>query len=221
MNAGRLPAERFPALSALLGMVHGFTLRVAGLEISHDKAEALARLDGIHREIRNSYGLGKAPFVTAEQVHGNRIGILDETIGADECLAGCDGLITNQPGVCLGIYVADCCAVYLVDPVRKAIGLVHSGKKGTELGIVSKAVKSMSEQFGSRAADLMVQLSPCIRPPHYEVDFAAEIVRQCRDLGVTSVHDCGVCTACDLNRYYSYRAEKGRTGRMLAFLALV
>ena len=42
-----------------------------------------------------------------------------------------------------------------------------------------------------------------------------------RDLGVTAVHDCDVCTACDLNRYYSYRAEKGRTGRMLAFLALL
>jgi copper oxidase (laccase) domain-containing protein len=116
--------------------------------------------------------------------------------------------------------VADCCAVYLVDPVRSAIGLVHSGKKGTELGIVSKAIESMAQHFGSRASDLVVQLSPCIRPPHYEIDFAANIVRQCRDLGVSSVNDCAVCTACDLDRYYSYRAEKGRTGRMLAFLAL-
>ena len=78
----------------------------------------------------------------------------------------------------------------------------------------------MSAQFGSRASDLVVQLSPCIRPPHYEIDFAAEIVRQCRELGVTSIHDSGVGTASDLDRYYSYRAEKGRTGRMLAFLAL-
>jgi copper oxidase (laccase) domain-containing protein len=221
VSAGQLPVERFPALKALPGVVHGFTLRVAGLEMSHDKEEALARLDGIHREIRNSSGLGKAPFITAEQVHGNRVGVLDETVGGDKCFAGCDGLITNQPGVCLGIYVADCCAVYLVDPVRKAIGLVHSGKKGTELGTVAEAVNSMSEQFGSRAADLVVQLSPCIRPPHYEVDFAAAIVNQCRDLGIGAVHDCGVCTACDLHRYYSYRAEKGRTGRMLAFLALL
>jgi copper oxidase (laccase) domain-containing protein len=97
---------------------------------------------------------------------------------------------------------------------------VHSGKKGTELGIVSKAIESMAQRFGSRASDLVVQLSPCIRPPHYEIDFASDIVRQCRDLGVSSVNDCGICTACDLNRYYSYRAEKGRTGRMLAFLAL-
>lgn len=216
----QLPAEQFAALSALGQVAHGFTLRVSGIEMSHDKAEALARLDGVHREIRREHGLGAAPFMTAQQVHGNRVAVVDEPMAADKCFDSCDGLITNQPGVCLGIYVADCCAVYLVDPMRRAIGLVHSGKKGTELGIVANAIKLMSGQFGSRASDLVVQLSPCIRPPHYEIDFAAEIVRQCRSVGVTSVNDSGICTACDLARYYSYRAEKGRTGRMLAFLAL-
>jgi polyphenol oxidase len=220
VNAGQLPAEQFSALGAQQNVVHGFTLRVAGIEMSHDKLEALARLDGVHREIRRAHGLGHAPFITAQQVHGERIGVVDETTTGDKCFDSCDGLITNQRDVCLGIYVADCCAVYLADPVRAAIGLVHSGKKGTELGVVAKAIKSMGEHFDSRASDLIVQLSPCIRPPHYETDFAPEIVRQCRDLGVTAVNDCGVCTACDLNRYYSYRAEKGRTGRMLAFLAL-
>jgi copper oxidase (laccase) domain-containing protein len=221
VNQGQLLAEQFAALSAQENVVHGFTLRVSGIEMSHDKAEALARLDSVHREIRERYELGYAPFITAQQVHGERIGVVDDATSADECFDRCDGLITNQRGLCLGIYVADCCAVYLVDPVRRAIGLVHSGKKGTELGVVPNAIRSMAEHFGSRASDLIVQLSPCIRPPHYEIDFAAEILRQCRDLGVASVHDCGVCTACDLNRYYSYRAEKGRTGRMLAFLALL
>ena len=188
--------------------------------MSHDKAEALARLDGVHRKIRSEHGLGTMPFITAQQVHGKQIGVVDSMMGEDNCFANCDGLITDRRGVCLGIYVADCCAVYLVDPIHRAIGLVHSGKKGTELGVVSTAIETMAARFGSRAAGLVVQLSPCIRPPHYEIDFAAEIVRQCRELGVTSVRDCGVCTAGDLTRYYSYRAEKGRTGRMLAFLAL-
>lgn len=221
MNAGQLPAEYFPALGGLPDVVHGFTLRVPGVEISHDKQEALARLDGVHREIRRAHGVDRMPFVTAEQVHGRKIGVLDSSPESDKCFAGCDGVITNQSGICLGIYVADCCAVYLVDPVRKAIGLVHSGKKGTELGIIQVAIRTMAERFGSIASDLVVQLSPCIRPPHYEIDFAGEILRQCRDLGVTTVHDCGVCTACDLDRYYSYRAEKGRTGRLLAFLTLL
>jgi copper oxidase (laccase) domain-containing protein len=215
----QLPAEQFGALDALPQVVHGFTLRVPGIEMSHDKAEALARLDRVHREIRTERGIGAAPFVTAQQVHGNDIAFVADATG-DKCFESCDGLLTNQRGVCLGIYVADCCAVYLVDPVQSAIGLVHSGKKGTELGIAFKAIESMGQHFGSRASDLVVQLSPCIRPPHYEIAFAADIARQCRDLGVSSVNDSAVCTACDLDRYYSYRAEKGRTGRMLAFLAL-
>jgi copper oxidase (laccase) domain-containing protein len=215
-----LPVEHFPALSALPGLVHGFTLRVPGIAMSHDKTEALARLDRVHRQIRDEHDLAETPFVTAQQIHGKEIAVVSVPISADKCFANCDAIIADQPGICLGIYVADCCAVYLVDPVRPAIGLVHSGKKGTELGVVPNAIGTMISQFGSRPADLTVQLSPCIRPPHYEIDFAGEIVRQCHEVGVTSVHDNGVCTACDLDCYYSYRAEKGRTGRMLAFLAL-
>jgi copper oxidase (laccase) domain-containing protein len=213
-------AEHFPALSAVPGLVHGFTLRVLGVEVSHDKAEALARLDGVHRQIRSEHAIGSAPFITAQQVHGKEIGVIAAPLGGDKCFEGCDGLITNQRDVCLGIYVADCGPVFIVDALRGAIGLVHSGKKGTELGIVPTAIKRMAAEFGSVASDLVVQIGPCIRPPHYEIDFAADIARQCTELGVVAMHDCGVCTACDLTRYYSYRAEKGRTGRMLAFAAL-
>lgn len=220
MSGAPLPVEHFSPLKSVPGLRHGFTRRVPGLEMSHDKAEALARLDGIHREIRSAHCVGQMPFITAQQVHGKQIALIEAATTEDCCFPDCDGIVTNKPGVCLGIYVADCCAVYIVDPVRRAIGLVHSGKKGTELGIVPEAINTMSAQFGSRPSDLIVQLSPCIRPPHYEIDFAAEIVRQCRAAGATEVHDCGTCTACDLARYYSYRAEKGRTGRMLAFLAL-
>ena len=85
----------------------------------------------------------------------------------------------------------------IVDPKTPAIGLVHSGRKGTELGVATNAITQMVESFGSEPAELIVQLSPCIRPPHYEIDFAAEIIRQCRALGVKEIHDSGVCTACE------------------------
>jgi YfiH family protein len=166
-------------------------------------------------------GLGDWPCITVEQVHGNQIAIIDVVPNTEKEFQGADGLITNQPGVLLGIHVADCCAVYIVDPKTPAAGLVHSGKKGTELGIARRAIQEMARHFGSEPQDLIVQLSPCIRPPHYEVDFAAEIVRQCRSAVVKQIHDTGVCTACNLERYYSYRAEKGRTGRMLALLGLI
>jgi len=215
-----LPAQEFSALTALTGFVHCFTTRVPGIDVGHDKAKALRRLDGVHQEVRAAFRLADRSFITAEQVHGAGIAVIERLPETDHCFSGCDGLITNQSNLCLGIYVADCCAVYVVDPVRDVIGLVHSGKKGTELGIVGRAIDEMCSRFGSFPQDLIVQLSPCIRPPHYEIDFAAQIVRTCTNRGVISVNDSGICTACDLERYYSYRAEKGKTGRMLALLAL-
>jgi copper oxidase (laccase) domain-containing protein len=226
----QLPFEQFPALSAVEICRHAFTQRIPGIDVSHDKAEVLKRLEAAHREIRNAIGIGDWPLFTAQQVHGNKIAVVDEVGLARRAgrtpqrgvptieFPGCDGIITNQRGIVLGVYVADCCAVYVVDPKTPAIGLVHSGRKGTELDIATKAITQMMDRFGSDPANIIVQLSPCIRPPHYEIDFAAEIIRQCRASGVKAIHDSGVCTACDLSRYYSYRAEKGKTGRMLAML---
>ena len=212
--------EFFPALTELPGVRHGFVGRVSGIDVATDRAQALTRLDGAHRTLRASLGLANDSFATGEQVHGAEVAVIDQPFSGERCFDGADGLITNQVGVSLGIYVADCSAIFLVDPARRCLGLVHSGRKGTELAIVERAIEAMAEQFGSLPHDLVVQLSPCIRPPHYEVDFAAEIARQVRAAGVKRVHDSGRCTACDLSHYYSYRAEKARTGRMLALLAL-
>lgn len=198
-----------------------FITRLPGIDVSHDKPKALERLEAAHRRIRRELGFGDWPLVTAEQVHGDRIAVVDLAAAADREFAGCDGLITQQPRILLGIHVADCCAVYILDAKTPAIGLVHSGKKGTALKIVSKAIREMRQRFGSEPAELVVQLSPCIRSPHYEIDFASDVVSQCRAAGIQEIHDSGICTACDLDRYYSYRAEKGKTGRMLALLSLL
>src|SRR5215470_3064787 len=230
----QLPFEQFPALSAITICRHVFAQRIPGIDVSHDKAEVLERLGAAHQQIRNAAGFDDWPLFTAKQVHGNKIAVIDEVWSAPRAdrgrrgaasqpggeFPGCDGIITNQRSVALGIYVADCCAVYIVDPKTPAIGLVHSGRKGTELGVVENAIRQMIERFSSDPASVIVQLSPCIRPPHYEVDFAAEIIRQCRAVGVQHIHDSATCTACDLGHYYSYRAEKGKTGRMLAVLGI-
>jgi len=220
------PFEQFPALSAIKICRHVFVQRIPGIDVSHDKAEVLERLELAYREIRNATGFGNWPLFTAEQIHGNKIAVVDRAVSAvlsgvdGREFPGCDGIITNQRGIALGIYVADCCAIYIVDPKTPAIGLVHSGRKGTEGGVVTNAIRQMIDRFSSDPTNMVVLLSPCIRPPHYEVDFAAEISRECRALGVQQINDSGVCTACNLDRYYSYRAEKGKTGRMLALIGL-
>ena len=210
--------ETFPALSEIAVVRHGFIGRVPGLDVKVEREGALARLDEFHVAARAHAGLADRAFTTAEQVHGGEVAVVDfqTTVPA----AGADGLITNDPRVCLGIHVADCGPVFLVDPGLRVIALLHSGRKSTDLGITTIAIEKMQREFGCDPARLVVQLGPCIRPPHYEADFAAAILAQARAAGVRAVHDCGTCTGANVGRYYSYRVERGKTGRLLAFLAL-
>lgn len=198
--------ETFPALK-LPGLRHGFTTRSSG---------DLAQLED---EMKSSFTRAGFPVDRAawgEQPHGNRVAAVE----APGRVAEVDALSTATPGLPLLVRVADCGPVYFHDPVRRVIAIAHSGRKGTEGNIVGETIAHLEKNYGSRAVDLIVQLGPCIRPPHYEVDFAAEIGRQAARAGVVQYHDCGRCTACDLSRYYSYRAEKGKTGRMWGVLML-
>lgn len=211
--------ESFPALG-LPGVAHAFTLRVPDVDVATlDKSAALDRLHPHHLRAVGELGFQTDSLRTAEQVHGAKLAVVDSG-SPTEPISGTDGLITAVPGVLLGIYVADCCAVYLADTKGRALALLHSGKKGTELGIVPAAIETMESDFGISPENIVAQLSPCIRPPAYEIDFAAEIRDQCARSGIprTQIHDPGTCTSSDLTRYYSYRVERGKTGRMLALL---
>jgi copper oxidase (laccase) domain-containing protein len=208
----------FPSLAALPEFAHAFTLRHPGIEVAVDREEALRRLTAWHHEVVAELGFSPSLLATVKQVHGNQVRCVAATESGE--LGEADGLVCNLPGIMLGIYVADCGAVHLVDPVQRAFGLLHSGRKGTEQNITGAAIRLMQERFGTRPEDLIVQLAPCIRPPAYEVDFAATIRHQAREAGVKSdhIHDDLTCTSSDSARFYSYRMEKGKTGRMLALL---
>jgi len=215
----RCPAETFPALAGLSFLRAAFIQRCPDVDVLTDRDTAMQRLWSVQRETADELGFRDMPFATAEQVHGNIVAPVSAP--ASNPAPGADGLLTSTSRLCLAIYVADCAAVFLADKHARAIALVHSGKKGTELGIVPKAVAALRDCHGIPPEDLVVQIAPCIRPPHYEIDFAGEIMRQARTAGVQDVHDCGTCTASDPEKYYSYRREKGRTGRLLALLALM
>ncbi len=209
----------FPALNILDGFAHAFTLRHPTINVRVDREEAVRNLAGWHNEVlQTELGFDLSKLATAEQVHGNRVAVVTHPLQGPA--QGADALISAARGIVLGIYVADCCAVYLADPVAGAFGVVHSGKKGTEQNITGLTIRALVENFGTRPENLVFQLSPCIRPPAYETDFAATIREQAMAAGVLprNVHDEGICTTSDPGRYYSYRMEKGKTGRMLALL---
>jgi copper oxidase (laccase) domain-containing protein len=208
----------FPSLSALPEFAHAFTLRHPEIEVAVDREEARRRLTAWHHEVVAKLGFSPEMLATAKQVHGHEVRCVQP--GEHGELGEADGLVSDVPGIMLGIYVADCGAVHLVDPVTGAFGLLHSGRKGTEQNITGAAIRLMEKRFGTRPENLIVQLAPCIRPPAYEVDFAAAIRNQARDAGVKEerIHDDLTCTSSDPARFYSYRMEKGKTGRMLALL---
>ena len=210
-------------LNRLAGVKAGWVGRLEGIPVDVDRDQAMCRLRSEHGA-RVAAEFGRELWWRAEQVHGNRVAVVPTGglwMAGDglPVVPGVDGLLTAVAGEVLGIYVADCGAIWLADRGTGAVGLLHSGKKGTELGILGLAVAMMTEHFGTRAADLVAVLGPCIRPPDYEVDFAAEIARQAAAAGIVDFHDCGLNTADDLSGCYSYRLERGRTGRMLALIA--
>jgi copper oxidase (laccase) domain-containing protein len=212
------PINRLPGFRA------GWIGRLDDIEPTTDRDETLGRLRPRHEEIvRRDFDAGR--WWRAEQVHGKGVAVVpvadaELKMAGDglPVIPGMDGLITVAPGELLGIYVADCGAIWLADRGTGAVGLLHSGKKGSELGILTEAIGLMGARFGTKAENLVVVLGPCIRPPHYEIDFAAEIARQAKEAGVGEFHDEGEDTACDLTRHYSYRIEKGCTGRMLGLI---
>ena len=207
----------FQPLDALTRVRALFLPRIEGVDVDTDRETALQRLAPAHREALRASGFDPDFMATAEQVHGGDAAV----VSAAGKTSGVDALVTATPHLTLGIYVADCAAVYVADRKGRAIALLHSGRAGTEANITGRTIRLMTEEFGIDPADLAVHISPCIRPPLYETDFAAAILRQAREAGVGGVVDDGICTGKNVARYYSYRVERGRTGRMLAALKLV
>jgi copper oxidase (laccase) domain-containing protein len=158
-------------------------------------------------------------FVSAEQTHGAGVAVVSSG-EAGQMIPSVDALITREKNLSLVVRVADCGPVWIHCGKTGAIGLVHSGRKGTEAGVVPATIRRMKQEFGSDPEEMMALLGPCIRPPYYDVDFASEILRQLKGEKVGKVVDSRLCTAANLKRFYSYRAEKGQTGRHFVFLSL-
>jgi copper oxidase (laccase) domain-containing protein len=221
VTEARFLKDDLDLLRAVPGVGAGWLGRLPEVDVAVERDEALRRLREPHEGwIRECAGEA-ADWWRPEQVHGAGVAEVPGAAVIEGCdglpvVAGVDGLVSSRPGVVLTVVVADCGPVWLADRGSGAVGLLHSGKKGTEFGILRKGVELMGERFGTRPSDLVVVLGPCIRPPHYEIDFAAEIGRQAARLGVGEFHDCGCDTAVDPEGCYSYRMEKGMTGRMLA-----
>jgi len=184
------------------------------------------------------------------QIHGVEVAIAEAPRLPESPHLLADAILTDKPGLTLMMRFADCVPIMLHDPVRKVAGIAHAGWMGTVRGTVRFAVEAMQKRFGSNPADIQAAIGPSIGPDHYEVgpDVVIQVQQAFQsdassllsestgrmkfDLwaanrllleqaGVRNVEVAGLCTACHTEDWYSYRSEKGRTGRFGAIIALV
>lgn len=193
------------------------------------------------RLLLRAAGLPHDRLATGGQVHGTRIRHFVEP----ESCSGYDGLTTTTPGVVLGIIAADCAAVLLADVENGIIGACHSGWRGT-LGQISALTVEEMVRLGARTTSIKAYVSPCISVENFEVgmevaeqfdpryvrtfpgkekphvDIKAVITDQLAAAGVpyASIEVSPHCTFAETDKFFSYRAENGRTGRMMGFIAL-
>ena len=143
---------------------------------------------------RLAAALGLDRLTIADQKHTATVALVDGTLAgrghdsvADsaDAFPGTDAMITNLPDVALTILVADCAPVVLYDPVRRAVGVAHSGRTGTVKGVIPQTIKAMAATFGSAPEDLLIGIGPAIGAANYEIGAAqaAEVTAAFGDAG--------------------------------------
>lgn len=199
-----------------------FIEAVPGINGTLDREQTLASLTPEHARRVAALGFHWNQLCRAEQIHETNIATITSLQQQGSIEPAVDGLVTCLPSCLLGIYVADCAAIYLADPQNQAIGLIHSGKRGTQGRILPRTITTMQQTYGTNPADLIVVVSPCIHPPAYEFDIPSTLKKQATEAGIHPNHyfDAKLCTYQHPSRFYSYRRDQGATGRMLALLGI-
>lgn len=119
--------------------------------------------------------------ITGHQVHGSAVAIVDRPDLTREELEGIDALVTNKPGVAIGVRTADCVPVLLYDPEKRVVAAVHSGWKGTVRRIAERTIFTMGRQFGCVPSNLKAVIGPAIGPQSFQV--GEEVVAHFKDQG--------------------------------------
>lgn len=172
----------YPALEELSGFVHAFSTRLGGISegiyssmnLSFTRGDDENSVMENYRRLAEAVGFSVENIVTSDQTHTANVRVITEAdrgngITKPRPYTDVDGMITNVPGLVLATFYADCVPLYFIDPVRKAIGLSHSGWRGTAAHIGAVTVRRMQEEYGSLPEDIYGAIGPSICQECYEV----------------------------------------------------
>ena len=248
----------FEPLSALPGITHCFSTRLGGvssgqyatMNFAFDLHDDPDKVRENYRRMAAAVGFSTEDMVLSDQTHTTNVlrdGPRERGAGYDYPLPwhDIDGFVTDEEDVVLFTTYADCVPLYFVDPVRRAIGLSHSGWRGTaaKMGLVT--VRKLQEEFGSDPADIISVIGPSIcqtcyevseecavhfpketlidkHNGHYQLDLweANRLVLLEAGLKEDHIYKPDLCTCCHPDLLFSHRATKGKRGNLGAFLGL-
>lgn len=195
--AGKIPVLTFPLIRET-GVAEGvFTTRLGGvsgqekgqehlssLNLSFTRGDRPENVRENFRRVADELGVTADRFVFTDQTHTDHVRVVTEAdagcgLTRERTYQDIDALVTDVPGLVLSVFVADCVPVAVVDPVRRAIGLAHSGWRGTVAGITKKMIRCMTAQYGSDPKDLVCAIGPSICRDCYEIseDVAEQFAR--------------------------------------------
>ncbi len=181
-RTGGIPMLKFPLLNLAGIAEHGFTTREGGvsqgifssLNLSYTRGDEKAAVDENFHRAAVSLHAEISDFVLTDQTHTANV----RTVTRADCGKGItvnrdytdtDGLVTNEPGIVLAAFFADCVPLFFADPVRRAVGVSHSGWRGTIARMGRQTIRVMQEAYGSRPQDIICAIGPSVCQTCYEV----------------------------------------------------
>ncbi|MDD3340413.1 MAG: peptidoglycan editing factor PgeF [Lachnospiraceae bacterium] len=248
----------YPALEQTGLVRHGFSTRLGGvskgylssMNLSFGRGDDPENVQENFRRFAHAIGVPYESIVLSDQTHTTSVRVVTaEDLGhgltRKKEFFDVDGFVTNVPGVTLSTFFADCVPLYFVDPVHKAIGLSHSGWRGTADKMGKVTVETMTARYGTSPSDVIAAIGPSICQDCYEVseDVALRFPAECLiakgdgkyqldlwlanrlvmlEAGVKAenIHMPNLCTCCNPEYLYSHRASNGKRGNLGAFLML-
>jgi len=216
-------------------------LSVSTGDAKHNVVENRDRIfDAIDRPVSSVYDVW--------QIHSDRVVCTNEPKVDGQDLEKADAIFSSNPDVTLLMRFADCVPILIYDPIKKVVGIIHAGWQGTINQIARKSVETITHRYGCVPGDIHAVIGPSIGPEQYEVRenvylFANNLFPEndkiilqkngkkflnlweaneelLKRSGVRHITQTHVCTACDTGRWYSHRAEAGKTGRFAAVICL-
>ena len=198
ISTGILPMVESPLFQRETELQHGFSTRKGGVSMEHlaslnlsfSVEDAKENVLENFRRIGERFGKTPEDFVLSKQSHETKVlkvGTKDRGKGItkDRDYEGIDALITDEKGIILSCFSADCVPILFYDPIHKTVGACHSGWRGTKGKILQNVVEEMRKHFSSNPAEILVAIGPSICKEQYVVseDLALSFLEDYPDLG--------------------------------------